>query len=173
MKDLIRVVPDAVSLEIERRLVWKTQRAELVRLPTLEHYDARDVTRPSATPRQMIAVPRFCAVFDKKYIAWYEALGAGSFEHRNTACFTPGLERASFRGGGQECSLPPGAVQEEVCPWCGTSGHGAVKCDRCGGLVCYGRSDGQHYFRCRLSCRESGRIIDANYRTPGMVPNVR
>jgi hypothetical protein len=101
---------------------------------------------------------RFCAMFDKPYIARYERK-AGKFSLVGT--FKD--EAAAGAGKSKRPSIPlrfdelTTSVAEERCAWCGVKN--LVFCGGCSEFVCHAhvsKRDGGLFFRCRASCQCEG-----------------
>jgi hypothetical protein len=120
----------------------------------------------------MAALPRWCSIHDRKYVAWYRHVSGGRYAHTNTARLTADIVRGGFSGDLIATSVKIVGESVEICPFCGTSGYEAVHCNVCGQFVCYGRSDGDYYFRCRASCTGEGRLVRANLDIKGVVPRM-
>jgi hypothetical protein len=127
---------------------------------------------PLSNESAMAAVPRWCAVHDRRYVAWYRRED-GRYMHTNTARLTADIVRGGFSGELISTSLRIAGEAIEICPWCGTSGSAAILCGRCGQWSCYGRSDGDYYHRCRPSCGGHGKISPDDLEVRGVIPRMR
>lgn len=104
---------------------------------------------------------RFCAMFDKPYIARYERKAGklfqliGTFKDVATAGAGNG-KRLSVAIRFDELQT---SVSEERCAWCGVKK--LILCSVCSEFVCQAnvtKRDGGRHFRCRRSCQNEGMI---------------
>ena len=121
----------------------------------------------------IIELPRWCAVYDERWLAAYEPGPNGKYTYVTSREF-PTHQQHRYA---QEniITLPPGfRANAEKCGCCQTwtrSGSvGAVHCGNCSARVCYGRTSPGGLFRCRKSCGEIGQLEGHSQDETGLVP---
>jgi hypothetical protein len=113
---------------------------------------------------------RFCAMFDKPYIARYERKAGQPFQLVGT--FTDAVTAGAGNGKRSSVIIPMDLIRsqthEERCSWCGKKGK-LVKCvGGCGEIICAAsvtETERGEYFRCRKSCGVEGWVSKNRIQT--------
>jgi hypothetical protein len=121
---------------------------------------------------EVIDLPRVCAVHEQPYVARYVRDANGHFRFAQTIRITELLWEQYEAGANCLSRLPPGALHDEPCPWCGARGYGAILCQSCNAEVCYGRTDARKNFHCRASCGADGQLMNARRELMGLKPSM-
>jgi hypothetical protein len=120
----------------------------------------------------VLDMPRVCAVHDRLYVSRYVQSVDGFFHYGQGIRITSKSSDQYGPDMDDPGSFPSSDLDDEICPWCGASGLGAVLCLRCKADVCYGRTISDTVFHCRESCGHSGRITSQPRSIRGLRPQL-
>jgi hypothetical protein len=129
------------------------------------------VRATAQTSPPVVAMPRVCALVDKVYAAYYVLDSNGRYRYTRSGQMNKAVFRELYSGVGvRSYELRAADIDEESCPWCGTSGRGGIHCPKCRGFTCWGTTVDNRFWRCRPSCGHSGELGSRTVEHIGVVP---
>jgi hypothetical protein len=178
MSNIVKWTPNlAVSRRIEEALELVNTNVPAVRRE--QRQDARPlfgntgpvVREPVQASSQMVAMPRVCALVDRLYASYYVLDSNSSYRYSRSGQVNKAVFRELYSGVGvRSYKLRAADIDEESCPWCGTSGRGGIHCPMCSGFTCWGTTVDNRFWRCRPSCGYSGELGSRTVEHIGVVP---
>jgi hypothetical protein len=175
MSDIVKWTPNiAVSRRIEEALELVNTNLPAVRQEPRHGLrpissSTGPVLQPAPASPQLVAMPRVCALVDKAYASYYVLGEGGRYRYTRSGQVNKAVFRELFSGVGvSSYKLRSVDIDEETCPWCGTSGRGGIYCQVCKSFVCWGSVIDNHLFRCR--CGDSGELSKTTIDNIGVVP---
>lgn len=162
MNELVKWRPNA---EVDRRIEEAMEMiAASQRPPTARSHSRQPATQAQALT---VALPRVCGIRDLPWAAYYEPGANGRYRHSQSGIVNKQVYRASFCGTRTAVRLRYDDVEDEMCPYCGTSGP-PIYCRSCRNWVCRGRVI-DNYFKCTGSCRAHGNLVRCTDDQEGVV----
>ena len=178
MSDIVKWTPNlAVSRRIEEALEVVNTNVPVVRQEQRQSLrlffsNGNQVVRETeqAAP-QLVAMPRVCALVDKVYASYYILGANGGYRYTRSGQVNKAVFRELYSGVGvRSYKLRAADIDEENCPWCGTSGRGGIHCPKCAAFTCWGTTVDNRFWRCRPSCGHSGELVSRPVECIGVVP---
>jgi hypothetical protein len=176
MSNIVKWTPNlAVTRRIEEAL-------ELVntKVPAIRQEEKRPALGNSAPPAvdngrrspQLVAMLRACALVDKPYASYYVLGEDGRYRYSRSGQVNKAIFRELYSGFGVgSFRMRSADIDEETCPWCGSSGPGGVLCEACETFICWGAVVDNRFIRCR--CGHSGELSKRTLENIGVVPRGR
>lgn len=112
-----------------------------------------------------VELPRRCSMNGNLYMSRY-VLVNGVLRYVQSIRWYRGINEVKYLSGAS-VTVPGSQIGEEQCPWCRAVGWGALRCGRCGSLVCWGKTVGD-WMRCY--CGDEGRLITESFDEQGVIP---
>lgn len=163
MNDLVKWRP---NVEIDRRI---EEAMEVIRRPPPDRRRGSPaVPWEQSAPGKMVALPRLCSIRNRPWVAYYELGRDGHFRHAQAGIVNKQVYRASFCGTKSAVCVSWQDIEEEMCPYCGTSGSPVI-CQGCRNWWCRGRVVDDR-FSC-LACGGGGRLSPCEENHSGAYPS--
>jgi hypothetical protein len=177
MSNIVKWTPNlAVTRRIEEALQAVDENVPAIRQEEdrLSLFSSGDrVVREAASQAlpQRLAMPRACALVNRPYASYYLIGPDGAYRYSRSGQLNKASLRELFSGVGVgSYRMRAADIDEETCPWCGTSGNGAVHCPACNTFTCWGSVVDNCFWSCRASCGYSGKLARRAVEQIAMIP---
>lgn len=176
MSNIVKWTPNlAVSRRIEEALEVVKENAPAIRREddrrpffSRERHAVRETAQPLPS---RVAMPRVCALVDKYYASYYMLGSNGRYRYSRSGQIDKAVFRQLYSGVGVgEYRMRAADIDEETCPWCGTSGRSGVYCSQCHTFTCWGSTVDNRFWSCRASCGNSSELVNVVVEHIALIP---